>query len=212
MVKVSYADLVHIRDEEVDGVGPWTWVKSDHGAWDGPKYDWETSHKDRYLHYVKKFKVAVQAGGCQGMYPRLLARNFKAVYTFEPDPLNFYCLVQNCQEDHIVKIQAALGNEPSLITVNRGNMENVGMHQVKPNGFIPQIQLDNIDFPELDLLCLDVEGYEQPVLDGAMYTIRKHKPVVVLEMPSGDTQRMLEVQGYKLQEWSRSDAIFSPIS
>lgn len=209
---MNYNELVYLREEEVDGLGPWTWIKSDHGAWDGPKADWENSHKHEYFKNVKKFHVVIQAGGNQGMYPKLLAQRFRAVYTFEPDPLNFYCLTQNCQEDHIVKVQAALGNERGLIKVNRQTMENTGMHRVESSGFICQFQLDDIDWHEVDLLMFDVEGYEQKVIDGAIRTIKQHKPVIILEMPSGDTRKMVEEAGYQLQGWSKSDAIFYPVS
>lgn len=205
---MSYQDLVHVREDTVDGIGPWTWIKSDIGAWDGPKSDWETSHKHEYFRNVKKFNVVLQAGGNQGMYPRLLAEKFKAVYTFEPDPLNFFCLTQNCQIDTIVKIQAALGNNNSLLKIARSAMSNTGMHRMEPNGFITQIQIDNIDFPELDLILLDVEGYEANILDGAIATLRRHKPVVVCENGSEHIGERLAPIGYVLQGWSKSDAIY----
>ena len=48
-----YEDLVHIRYETVDGIGPWHWIKEDSGAWDGPKRDWEDHHKHKYFNHLK---------------------------------------------------------------------------------------------------------------------------------------------------------------
>lgn len=210
---MNYADLTYIREETVDGIGPWTWIKTDSGAWEGPKSDWEEHHKTEYFRNVKKYDVCVQAGGCQGMYPRLLSELFQRVYTFEPDPLNFYCLTQNCQSDKIVKIQGALGNHNGMVNMDRSSMVNVGCHRVVPDGYIPQLQLDNFEFSSLDLLCLDVEGYEANILDGAFMTIRTHWPVITVENGDGGrTQTILKDLGYALQSISVRDAVYIKIT
>lgn len=113
--------------EEVDGVGNWTWVNADVGVWHWPKVDW-LPLKDKYLKHCSKFDVVVQAGGACGMYPRLLAEFFHLVYTFEPDPYNFHCLVNNCQLDRIYKIQAALGDESGTKFLHQSERSNSGMH------------------------------------------------------------------------------------
>lgn len=205
----EYRPLVTVRKEKVDGLGPWVWVESDNGAWDGPKKDWETSHKDKYFEHVRKFDVVVQAGGNQGMYPRLLARKFKIVYTFEPDPLNFYCLVQNCQEDNIIKMQAALGKEHELVLVDRKSMNNVGMHTVTSGGSIPTIKVDDLALPHLDLLLLDVEGYEFNILQGAADSIEKYKPVVVCERGDAQCSSFLAEYGYVETGKSVEDSIYT---
>jgi len=33
---MEYQELLKTRDQEVDGISGWTWVKEDNGAWDGP--------------------------------------------------------------------------------------------------------------------------------------------------------------------------------
>ena len=112
-----YQGFVQVRDEYVSGVGPWVWARDDVHGWIGPKMDWEVHHSQNIARYCSTRlgprSVAVQAGGCMGMYPRLLSDMFNAVYTFEPDPLNFHCLVANCQRDNIVKMNAALGERPA---------------------------------------------------------------------------------------------------
>jgi FkbM family methyltransferase len=205
---MNYKELVYQRDDEVDGLRDWTWIKSDTGAWDGPKSDWETSHKTRYFQHLQNYNVVVQAGGNQGMYPRLLARRFKVVYTFEPDPLNFYCLANNCQEDNIVKMQAALGCNPHLIKVNRQDMTNTGMHTVQPGGWIPVLRVDDLGLPQLDCLLLDVEGYELNILKGAHETIKANRPVIVCENANFEIESHLWQYGYKEDGWSKSDRIF----
>lgn len=209
-----------IRDELVDGVGPWVWVKGDGtnpngdgGAWGGPKDDWENHHKANVLKYCKKFDTVLQAGGNCGMYPRLYSRMFNKVYTFEPDPMNFYCLVQNCQERNIVKIQAALAHVHTMIDVIHHNPDNVGMHTIaqSEDSVVPCFRIDDLDFKTLDLIHLDVEHAEEYAIGGAVETIQKHRPMLMLE--NGKTEnitKFLESIKYKYVGNSVSDAIWLP--
>lgn len=207
----QFEDLCRIREDRIDNVPAWVWLKSDDGAWDGPKQDWITSHKEKYTKYCKKFDVVVQAGGNQGMYPRLLSDIFSYVYTYEPDPINFYVLNRNCQKENIFKTQAALGAEPANIVISRTTMQNVGMHQVATlDGAIPMLSLDSLAFPTIDLLQLDVEGYEYNILQGAVRTINRHRPVISCENGHADLNAFLESHDYMIADQSISDTIYIP--
>lgn len=205
-----FEELVHIRNETVDGIGPWHWIKEDNGAWDGPKKDWETNHKHKYFAHLKDTKVVVCAGGNQGMYPRLFAEKFDFVYTFEPDPLNFFVLSLNCQMDKIIKIQAALGNEPDSVAIKRECMTNTGMHKIEGMGMIPQLTLDSFKFPQIDLIQLDVEGYETNIISGALEHIARFRPVIACERATPEIIKMLEELNYQSVDQSVADAIFAP--
>jgi len=207
-------ELTYIRNEFVDNVGPWTWIKIDNGSWDGPKDDWEKSHRNIVKQHVKKFDCVVQAGGNMGLYPRLYSEFFSLVYTFEPDELNFHCLVNNCQKENIIKIQAALGNEHHMIRMRKKCLENTGMHSIeeRTQGIIPMLRLDDFEFPTLDLIHLDVEGYELRCLQGAMKTLETHKPALLLEMPTFSIQNLLKPLNYKIVARSCSDTLFLPES
>jgi FkbM family methyltransferase len=204
----EYESLYHYRKDTVDGIGPWYWLKSDVKSWDGPKSDWEEYHKGIVLKTVKQFRTVIQAGGCQGMYPRLYAEMFQRVYTFEPDPWNFHALTVNCQKDNIVKIQAALGNSHKMINVHRLTMENVGEHRVVDGFNYPMFMLDVFDFDSVDLIHLDTEEYEYAVLEGAQDTISKHKPVILAERPNGNINRLLRGLGYRYAGRSAYDGIY----
>jgi FkbM family methyltransferase len=221
---MTFSDHVHVRDQLIDNTGPWTWVKQDDGAWTGPKENWEQSHKQAWLSNVKKFDVVVQAGGNCGMYPRLLAQHFKRVYTFEPDPLNFHCLVNNTQLENVIKIQAALGDENRLITVVRGGFSNVGTHTVAENNEaqltwvvpfqsvltnIPCMTLDTLNLDQCDFIQLDVEGYEAKVLRGAKNTIEKFKPAISCENGHvSGVKDFLVSLGYTVKLVSGADTLY----
>lgn len=213
-----YGNLVHLRSgQPIEGMDGWTWVKedglpgSDGGAWIGPYNDWYNSHVSKCFSYVKKYDVVVQAGGALGMYPRLLAQKFAVVYTFEPDPLNFYCLVNNCQVDSIIKINAALGEKNEFVRIERAPLSNVGTHRVhvSDTGRMPVMSIDSFNFTDCDMIMLDVEGYEYNVIKGAIKTIEKFKPVIVAEFTGCENVLELIGQfGYKQIDQSVSDLIF----
>lgn len=206
----KYASLISPRCARIDSIETWQWITTDHGAFDGPMNDWIESHKAVYLKHVTDWSVVVQAGGNCGMYPALFAHLFKTVYTFEPDPLNFYALVQNTQFDNIIKMQAALGDHHGMIEVHRQTMQNVGMHTVRKTetAFIPQLCIDDLALPSCGLIQLDIEGYEIHALTGARNTIEKFKPVIACERADEKITQFLSARGYSMVGQSKMDAIY----
>jgi FkbM family methyltransferase len=200
----AWGDLCHIRQDTVSGFGPWVWRNvdlraGDGGAWKGPKEDWETrgGHVEVLLS-MPRHRTVIQAGGNQGMYPRLLAEAFERVYTFEPDGLNFFCLVQNCQKDNIFKFQAAVGHTFSFVDLDRQG-DNTGGYTIKPGGSIPIVPIDAFGFQDVDLIMLDVERAELSALHGATETIKRSWPVIVLECGNTqDIQDFLIPLGYQM--------------
>ena len=212
-----FDDKVRVRSDIIDGIGNWMWPKTDSGAWDGPSAEWVRTHRDGYLQFCKKFEVVIQAGGNCGLYPMLLANHFARVYTFEPDPLNFHCLVNNCQRPNIYKFNCALGETNKLLHVFNGNEGNVGCHTVGDDGdkytvkhsFVPTMTIDQLALDQCDLIQLDCEGYEPNIILGAMDTIAKFKPVISLETTNGETEMLINQFGYVHKLTVGSDKIFA---
>lgn len=211
-----YQHLVHMREDTVSGVGPWVWAKTDVHAWIGPKMDWENGHFHKICQYVQNKEVVVQAGGNMGMYPRLLSDMFKRVYTFEPDPVNFHCLVANCQRDNIVKLNAALSYRHGLVKVSKEPFDdwetNYGVRTtvVAPDGNVPRLKIDDLNLDECNLIMLDIEGQEIDALIGATETLKTLDPVIFAENhPQQDSpEPFLKCFGYELVDRSFHDLIF----
>lgn len=140
------------------------------------------------------------------MYPRLWAESFASVLTFEPCPDNYSVLLQNCAavSDRVKATRAALGIAPGKMPLHRVDMNNVGMHSihVRPGVApeltisVPVVTVDQLRLERLDLVQLDVEQYESEVLTGAVETLRRLRPVLVLETVDQNGQAILDSLGY----------------
>jgi len=182
---------------------------------------------DRASALVPKRRVVVQAGGCLGVFPRHLAKTFETVYTFEPEPRLFRVLSVVVTDVNVVKFQAALGAAPDFVRTvlarrdgDKTRTAHAGVTHVQPGGRIPVMRLDSLDLPVLDLLVLDIEGYELNALHGATVTISRCRPVVMLEVTElsthvghspEDVRNYMKAMEYRLVERVNSDEIYVPM-
>lgn len=139
------------------------------------------------LNHVKERNICIQAGGNVGHYTSVYGEVFETVYTFEPNFQNFYCLVKNLEQENIIKIQGCLGDKTDLVSVSLPKQRNethpnIGTFCVNGQGNIPVFTIDSFNLPTCNLIHLDIEGYELFALKGAFNTIKKFKPIVVLEI------------------------------
>lgn len=204
---------IEIIEKEVDGIKTWFKIKGD-DAFEGIIDGWIQFGKKTFMGPVKDYRVCVQAGGYCGIFPRLFSQMFDMVYTFEPDPDNFYCLTLNCQNVNIVKNQAALGNHHEMVNVVRRIDCNRGMNVVVPNQgnaavAIPTYRIDDLNLPHCDMIMLDVEGYEKFILRGAEETIAKFRPVVVVEDTNIEIEELLFKYGYSKYSATDRDTVYA---
>lgn len=207
-----YKELISKRKCGHEGVSEFWWLTSDSGAYgnerDGPLFDW-LQNKEDFMSQVKQFHTVIQAGGNCGMYPRFYGNYFQKVITFEPCPKNFACLDLNCVGSKYDKYMGGLGNTTENRSIQNTNKRNVGVHKIKEEpGEVKMYRIDDLNLSHCDLIHLDVEGYEQNVLNGAVETIKKFKPVVIVERSNG--QNTLKNLGYEQYKKLRMDTVFVP--
>lgn len=195
-------DLVYLRDINYKDWGQIYWPKGDEGAFTGPLRDWQETI-DVIMESVENTNVVVQAGGCCGMYPIFFSELFNEVYTFEPDDLNYFCLEKNISSYKNISAQKkALHDDQTSCTLLQaspgGDAMNVGMHRIGKigEGDVQTTTVDSLQLEHCDLLHLDAEGHEVPILYGAADTISKFKPVVVLEDNPGVAEVVMNMFGY----------------
>ena len=200
--------------------------------WLWPEYDTElikvfdqADDIGTILEYCPKRRVAIQAGGACGVWPWRLSEHFGIVYTFEPDPTNYRCLLGNAVFDNpniVNAIPAALSENIKRASLGRHLTEasNAGAGYIldDPTGQVYTVALDYF-LPEgasVDLIQLDVEGMEASALMGAALLIEDNKPTIVIEekpLPQGGdhlaARRLLESCGYKERARIHRDVIFT---
>ena len=177
---------------------------------------------DLTMKYVEKAGVCVQAGGACGVWPMRYSQLFDRVYTFEPMAANHLCLIRNLEGiDNVGVLHNALSD-----TVSSGDMlfeksekDNYGAVYFKPGaGDVTTKTIDSLGLGACDLIQLDIEGYEPEALKGAIDTIERFKPVIVLEekpLPQfahrdyKEARYFIEGLGYKQVDAIKRDVIFA---
>lgn len=159
----------------------------------------------------------MQAGGHAGQFPVHLARKFDFVYTWEPFGPDFAHLIHNLAEagvaDTVFAARGFLGESPGRADLRFCGSGSNKRDRDAVSGLHPVYRLDDLDLPECDLIYLDVEGDELPILRGAPMTLERCKPVVAAEERAkfaevGALASFLGKFGYKQVGAYCSDLIF----
>lgn len=116
-------------------------------------------------------------------------------YGFEPDPVNYEICTKNIALNSFLNVQVenvGLGNEKGRFTLvvdtasNRGGNRILETSEGKENHIVDVIVLDewvkNKAIEKIDLVKIDVEGFEMNVLKGGYETIKKYHPVLFIEL------------------------------
>lgn len=196
-----------------------TWPKNGDYTWQA--LNRELDHVSHIKPYLRNTNVMVQAGGNCGLIVKQFTDIFKQIYTFEPDPINFYCLNLNLPFTNVNKIQACLGNKHEMIDLVNPFTDDVGGYHVTHGSRIPTLKIDDLELVECDLIMLDVEGYELNALKGAEETIKKYRPILCIEIFNQWLERfnttsteveeyITNVLGYTQVAKYSSDYIFAP--
>lgn len=137
---------------------------------------------DIALRYVKSRRLVIQAGARVGLWPYMLAQEFARVIAFEPENRNFACARKNTEHLPNVDVRhAALGREAGRLMVDFSEIQS-GSHQIDSEGDEPcdVVTIDSLSVNP-DAIFLDIEGFELYALEGALETLARCKPLLVIE-------------------------------
>lgn len=156
------------------------------------------------------FRRAIDAGAHVGYWSKNMVKLFHTVVAFEPDKANQVCFRHNVPL--AILFEWALGETCELCHVVIDEITNSGAKHIEDGGIIPVIPLDLFKFKDVDLIKIDTQGYELPILKGAAKTIALTHPVLVVEMPKrgGDPniESLLASWGYVVKHKYLADWIF----
>ena len=122
------------------------------------------------------------------------------VFAFEPLVDVYNELNENVKLNgvDVITYNVALGNGKEIKGNSSGNMFSIG-----GSTKIKTIKLDDYLFERLNLLKIDVEGFEYEVLQGAKKTISRYRPKIIIETHSKNLRKVchefLSSLGYFLQ-------------
>jgi FkbM family methyltransferase len=116
------------------------------------------------------------------------------VHAFEAQRIVFQQLCGNAflnGLDNIYAYNLAVGHENGVVGIEKvdyyynGNVNFGDVHIVNESESeltIPIITLDSIDFNNISIIKIDVQGFEYFVIQGAEGTIKKHRPFIFIEI------------------------------
>lgn len=148
-------------------------------------------HVSACLKVTKRRRGTVIDGGAfVGSWTVLLAPEFKRVICFEPVPENFACLARNIDRLTNVEIHQKALTEVSGPLAFRfaesrkaysWQVTKLGEADADPKHELMGQSIDDLNLDSCDLIKLDLEGHELAAVKGALNTINKFKPAIILE-------------------------------
>jgi len=168
---------------------------------------WEP-HITSFVEYYNKYfpiQNIIDIGANFGYHSLLFSKYVKnKVFSFEPQEQNYNLLSFNINFNNIKNIcsyKMACGEENDTIKMpiveNYNNSINMG--DFTPNiinkhnfTYVKSVKLDYIDFPPIDIIKIDVQGWEKKVLKGSYNLLQHHKPILIIEFEEYQLNKLNE--------------------
>ena len=173
---------------------------------------WESNSREIFSILSLSSNTVFDVGSYTGIYALIAAKSNKKlkVSAFEPNPDLFSALEKNLKLNRIRNVkseQMALDNQPgeAYLYLNHDIHTSIGSliqsstagKKVLVRKTTLDIYCENHSVNSIDLIKIDVEGYEANVLQGGLSIIKKSSPIILMESL---TQETLEKQFELLNE------------
>lgn len=181
------------------------------------RYQWRA--RDSAVAVCEQKRICIDIGANVGLWACDLVKSFQQVIAFEPVAEFRECFKKNVLSPNYVLEAVALGRTESFIEMNIVE-GNTGHSHINPTslgtGTIPLKTLDSYNYENVDMIKIDVEGFEEEILAGAMNTILKNKPIIVVEQQKHEYKdamiekpsiKILESWGYRVVDQHKKDWI-----
>jgi len=151
-------------------------------------------YQQRYRYYIfnniPRKRTMIDIGANIGIFARPSAELFEQVVCFEPVFKNFEVLQKNLENYNNVELHnLGLGDKDQIVTFELQTLKCGHTKQVEE--FVPNPEfekhtgelttLDRFNFQSVDWIKIDVEGFENAVLEGSRDTIQRNRPWLLLE-------------------------------
>jgi FkbM family methyltransferase len=171
----------------------------------------------KFLDYCKtqnkKFKIVIDVGAWCGTWAKAMEPFTKKVIAFEPDRTHFECLQRNCTINCDVRNEA-VGSENKNVSLTEDDFTQA--KRVDTDGDIRMVTIDSFEYENVDLIKIDVEGYEMEVLKGAEKTLQNVQYLMIelnnntkkYGSSNADVERYLKGLGFKVLMEHWPDKVF----
>ena len=200
---------------------------------------WEPYMHTIFEKYIDKKSIVVECGCHIGTHTVKMASLCDKLYGFEPMPETYEVLNKNIVLNNITNAiiyKKGVADKTGFTKYSWSLDDNPGASGLdnNPMGIPPRIRttdkiipvelttIDSLNLDRLDFMKIDVEGYEQLVIEGAMNTIKKCKPVIIMEVwkdhfgrvdmnyTKNLFKKLLNI-GYNVENVHGPDFLFTPI-
>jgi FkbM family methyltransferase len=114
-----------------------------------------------------KLKTVLDIGAWCGTWSHAMHEYAEHIVAFEPDPLHVKCLKLNLKRITNCTIRnEAVGDKEGLVSLTNDDFTQAKRIADTP-GQLKMITLDQLEYDNVEMIKIDVEGYEMNVLEGA---------------------------------------------
>jgi FkbM family methyltransferase len=199
---------------------------------------WEPHMHDIFDKFIKKDSIVIECGCHIGSHTIKMASLCEKIYGFEPMPATYNILKKNIELNSITNAiiyEKGVSDNKGTTSFNwicDGDTGQCGLDNNpmgKPQWLkatdetinVELITIDSLNLDKLDFMKIDVEGYEPLVIKGGFNTIKKCKPVIIMEVWKnhfGEVdinytkqlfKELLDL-GYEVEQVFGSDFLFTP--
>jgi len=160
---------------------------------------WEPDISKRILNGMTKGGIFLDIGANIGWHSKIVQDAGFDVICFEPQPQNFKLLEKNCKKEGSTLHNLGLGSSNTTFMIERDST-NYGNSFISNNGTdeITVVRLDDIIdddiISKIDVIKMDVQGFETEVLKGAEEFLKKLKPGVKLLLEISPTSPSIDIK------------------
>ena len=161
-----------------------------------------------------KFNHILDIGAWVGTWTCAMNQFCGRIVAFEPDPQHYRCLVKNVPEN-VETHQLAVGNDSKMISLSDDNFTQA--KRIIGDGNIPMVTIDSLGLADVDMIKIDVEGYEMEVLKGAEKTLENIQYLMIelnnntkkYGSSNAEVEKYLQKKGFKVKVKIWPDVVWS---
>lgn len=179
-----------------------------------------------YFDGLTKEQIVLDIGAHVGQHSVYLARRCKQVYSFEPQLVNYDRLVKNCELNSLTNVtcfnialynkncKMAVNNVTGQYLINYAGSQACSLQLYEnEGGDVEARTLDSFGIENVSFIKCDTENTDLEVMEGAIETIKRCRPLIIFEDDTHRNQVRLNFFNalkYDIKEIAASNYLATP--